>query len=114
MTLELILWLVAWVVLSEVAFIISYSKYGKESLYHWGDYKGLSFFFVGFFILIQAAIVFTGGIDDPQTSHYTRLVYEAIIIAVIVGLCFGNSLISKKIDNWKLSTDKSRKKRKKK
>ena len=98
MTLELILWLVAWVVLSEVVFIISYSKYGKDSPNSWVFFKFMSFFFVGSFILIQAAIVFTGGFGETLISHYIYLVYEAIIIAVIVGLCFGNSLIVKKID----------------
>ena len=111
MTLEFILWVVAWVVLSEVAFIISYFKYGKDSLYHWVFFKFMSFLCVGCFMMIQFVIVFWGMEGDSEMIlHYIRLLYEAIVIAVIVGLFFCNWLITKKIDECKNKKSKKRKK----
>ena len=108
MSLEIILWIVGWVVLSEVAFIFSYSMKGEDSLYGWGSFKAYSFFGVGVFMMFQFLIVFWCMEGDCEMiSHYIRLLYEAIIITVIAGFFYGNSLISKKIDN-------SRKKGKKK
>ena len=111
MTLEIILWLVAWVVLSEVAFVISYFKYGNDSIYGWGSFKAYSFFGVGVFMMIQFVIVFWGMEGDSEMIlHYIRLLYEAIVIAVIVGLFFCNWLITKKIDECKNKKSKKRKK----
>lgn len=108
MSLEIILWIVAWVVLSEVAFIFSYSTFGEDSDISWVGFKFISFLLVGVFMMFQFLIVFWGMEGDCEMiSHYIRLLYEAIIITVIAGFFYGNSLISKKIDN-------SRKKGKKK
>jgi len=109
MTLELILWFVAWVVLSEVAFVILYKHYSEGLT--WIGVKFFSFINVGFFMAIQGLIVSFDKSGNFGQANYIHLVYELIIIAAIVGLFFCNWLISKKIDNWKLSTDKSRKKK---
>ena len=110
MTLEIILWLVAWVVLSEVAFVISYFKYGNDSIYGWGSFKFMSFLFVGGFMFIQFVIVFVDKTTNFGSAHYIRLLYEAIIIAVIAGLFFCNWLITKKIDKCRNKKSKKRKK----
>ncbi len=122
MTLELILWLVAWVVISEVGFIvwsIIDSKREKgmfETEIHWLGKKFLAFFAGGFFIAIQGIIVFGPegtSVDGSFTpsGHYINLLYEAIILVVLGGFFLGNWFISKKIEK---SAEEKKEKEKKK
>lgn len=102
MTLELILWLVAWVVISEVVFVIIQIKNFLEI--NWVGNKLVSFCIGGVFIFIQGFVVFGDGGKVAlfgTVPHYINLVYEAIVLGVIAILFLCNWLISKKIEEKK-------------
>jgi len=108
MSLEIILWFVAWVVLSEGFFIFIYCYDEWDT---WYLPKLYCFLFGGVFILIQFVIVFPPvGVEEELVSHYIHLLYEVIVIAVIVALFYGNSLISKKIDECRKKKNSKKKK----
>ncbi len=107
MTLEFILWITAWVVISEGIFIVwslidSNREHGfMNPEMHWVGKKVIAFLGGGAFVLIQVAIVFCGE-ENPnvlfETAHYINLLYEAIVLGVIGVLFLCNWLISKKIE----------------
>ena len=113
MTLEFILWLVAWVVISEVVFIIFLNIKSFED--NWIIKKVCAFLASGVFIIFQIFIVFATvteeNINIGTTPYYIRLVYESIFLGVVSVLFFCNWLISRKIDNRKLSTKEEEKKK---
>ncbi len=114
MTLEFILWLVAWVVISEGIFIFLLIKNHTGST--WVGKKFISFIAGGFFIVIQTGIVFSDGgkVALFGTAHYIRLVYEAIVLGVVGVLFLINWLISKKIEKRNEKKDEEYEKERKK
>jgi len=100
MTLELLLWLIAWVVVSEIIFIVGYFFLYDED--EWVKGKIISFFVGGLFIFIQCMIVFAGTQESVVTftdPNYIHLLYEAIVIGIIVFLFGINKLIISLISN---------------
>lgn len=111
MNLEIILWFVAGIVLSEIIFIIWYTyeyndHYGNMN---WKGVKFLSFLAGGGFISIQYLLVM--GIESDPGYGYIVLLYEVIGIVIISIFMWINSLIAKKIEKKK--RDKERRELKK-
>jgi len=110
MTLELILWIVAGLVVMEIIFIIGYRHICKRkedffsgNLFHEGDWIGvklLSFLIAGAFIKVQAIIVFGATATGFNgVSHYEYLLYELLIIIVIGIFFLINKLIANRIED---------------
>jgi len=97
MTLEFLLWLIAWFVVSEILFIVWYIL--DEGYTPWGLIKFFSFSFGVFFILFQNVIVFCDGSGTFTTPNYIHLLYEAIVIGIIAFLFGINKLIISLINN---------------
>ncbi|GAF76183.1 unnamed protein product [marine sediment metagenome] len=100
MTLEIILWILAWVVISEVGFIISLKKLGIEG---WVQAKLLCFVVGALFMAVQIFIVFMEG-----ESQYINLLYEFIILGIIAALF----LINKRIVDYIKKKEAAKKKSK--
>lgn len=106
-TLEIILWIAAGLIISEVIFIIWTKKAKKNADYkmgisNTGDYFGrkiLSLFFGGFFTFIQYTIVFITKDGFNEIGNYERLIYEVLIIGFLVLFFYINKKISDKILN---------------
>lgn len=102
MNLEILLWIVAYVILSEIVFVILLKRSNKEYSFlngiHWCVLKILSFVFVGVFMLIQEGIVFGNGDHFTGTPHYINLFYELLIIAGITLLFLMDKAISKAME----------------
>lgn len=100
MSLEVILWLIAWFVVSEIIFIIGEIfnfKYGDniDNKYFaredWIGWKILSFLIGSLLVFTQFVIV----LDYNQQGylHYSRLIWELVIIGSIAILFGLNKLI---------------------
>ena len=109
MNIETLLWIGAWIVLSEILFIIGlindWDILVSSLRDSWGNWKFLSFCIMGAFVLIQASIVF-GDVTDG-IAHYIRLLYECIILLGIWGLI----LFNKAIVNFINKSEKRKKKK---
>jgi len=87
MTLEFILWILAWLVVSEILFIIMYKR---DWLYYIGWVaKKIYSLMLGFcFMLLQLAILCPSYLTEiPLVLHYERLLYEVAVI-VVIGIYF--------------------------
>lgn len=100
MALEVWLWIIAGVIISEIIFIVWHRHNCKNknvNSYDWIFTKLISFFIGGFFIFIQAFIVLHGfdtQIENP-VAHYEYLIYELIILGAITLLFLINKQIAK-------------------
>ena len=98
MTLEVILWWVAWIVTSEIIFVIGYFKIEEIK---WIALKFLSFMVGGFFIFTQLLVVTS---TTPYESislanaNYIYLFYEFLILLSIGILFLINYSITKYVD----------------
>lgn len=100
MSLELILWFVAWILLSEIIFIIYYLL----DCYNWLSAKFSSFLIGSAIILIHLLIGLPLEPGSPcsgfECIDYSRYIYEALFIifaAVLLGL---NKLLTMFIDKY--------------
>jgi len=95
MTLEIILWLLAWFVLSEGLFIFGIIKNIEMAESCWVGWKFLSFAIGAFMMTIQSAIVFSKNtyLFDFSNGDYIYLFYEACVILVLGGLFYLNKLV---------------------
>lgn len=106
-SLEIILWIVAGLLMSEVLYIcwtryckkhkddkeyISSFIFGGE---HWICRKICSLLIIVVFIFLQLGIVSNFG--DLTGIHYENLLYEIIIIGLLIIFFLGNKLINTKI-----------------
>ena len=110
MTLEFLLWLIAWFVVSEIFFIIGYVNWIDK--FDWLKWKIFSFLIGAFFMLIQAAIVSSDKTGNFTNSNYIYLLYEFIIILGITAFFGLNKLIVLLIDNVDKKKGGKNKKRK--
>ena len=104
MTLEFILWITAWVVISEILFIIWCLRDNGYSVFSWVTRKFLSFAIGGVFIFIQGGVVFGDGGKVAlfgTVPHYINLLYEVIVLGIVGSLFLCNWLISRKIKERK-------------
>ena len=93
MTLEIILWFLAWIVLSETLFIYGIKKdffLAKES---WVWWKFFSFICGILVILINIGLVFGSSAEPFVNPHYINLFYEACVILVLGGFFYLNKLV---------------------
>ena len=103
MSLEIILWVVAWVVLSETVFIIIYVMDNDD----WIFKKLSSFLTSAAIIMIHLMIGIMGNysqcdymVETCNAIAYSAYLYELAIIAAIVILFGINKLIPVIIDKW--------------
>ncbi|MCK9429527.1 MAG: hypothetical protein M0R17_05945 [Candidatus Omnitrophica bacterium] len=100
MSFEIICWIVAGIILSEVVFII-WTKKDKDNEVNWVGRKIISLLGTFLFMLIQIGIGcgFKGNIVDSfNFINYVNYLYELLII-LSIGILFGiNYLIQKKIN----------------
>lgn len=102
MTLELILWLVAGLIISEIIFIIGYKakcidddESGEAP--NWIFYKIISLI-IGGFIVGFHALFFLVHPEGENPIGYIGFLYEGIIILIITILFGANKLIAEYID----------------
>lgn len=112
-TIEIILWIASFIIISELLFIFWLKgvkkKEEKEEDYiplipsdEWITIKILSFIYTSFFFLIQFGIV--GALNhknlriDFTNLHYINLLYEALVILIIAVFYLVNKMIYKKIE----------------
>lgn len=99
-TLEIILWLVVGLIISEVIFILL-TKLMKKDKYNWGDSfisrKAKSLIVGYLFLFVQYLIVF----DVRDNGEYIRLLWEIGIIGFLVLFFYINKKINNKILNGK-------------
>jgi hypothetical protein len=107
MNLELILWIVSYIVISEIVFVILLIR--DDFCWEWYSYKFFSFFASAMFFLLQLGILSkaTEGIFmNIFPLQYERLIYEGLIILGLVLLFLinkGNSLL---VEEWKYKKNK--------
>ncbi len=85
MSLEFILWFIAWLIITEILFILALKKEFTDED-DWIKGKIACMFLALLFCSIQFLIVF-GGNQNTFIANYFNLVYEAIILGAI-GLFF--------------------------
>ena len=110
MNLELILWVVAWILLSELIFIIWYAVRDEDYIkMDWGGIKFLSY--VWSFLFMATQVIVVRLVSNPEPA-YINLLYELAIILVIGLLILINWLIVKQIDylKKKIKSKKTKKK----
>lgn len=101
MTLELILWIVAGIILSEGLYILGFTKFKKEleiELENWKGMKILSFIVAFIFLGFQYIILSTHrGVEQILSLgeiSYIRILYEVLIISGIVLFFYGNKKLA--------------------
>ena len=111
MNLELILWILAGIVVSEIIFIFWYKNVCKRkedlddillfSKEEWFYVKIMSFLIGSLFIFIQYTLVFCGIINKVEGAipHYEYLLYELGILLIIGAFFCINKLIANKIES---------------
>ncbi len=99
MTLELILWIISGIIISEIVyFYIMRYYYDEDTDINWVGIKLLSLLGSGGFTMLQAGIVF--GFHNTFSDlkpHYIRLLWEFLIISGIVLFFLFNKWLGKKI-----------------
>jgi hypothetical protein len=97
MNIELISWLIAFIVVWEAMYVFGLKI--SDGMTDWFEVKGVTFIFTCLFFALQGMIVFTGAEEYQifaSTGHYGRLVWEVGILLGL-GLFF---YLNKKIADW--------------
>ena len=95
MTLELILWIIAGIIISEILFIFAYKNEWYSSIIfypdNWMDYKFLSFIIGGMFTSVNYVIVFNDKLNcikgEVCTANYINILWSFLVLGEI-GLLF--------------------------
>lgn len=93
MSLEMIIWIAAYFLISEICFVLAY----KSEFFFFDDWiltKMSSFCFVALFFVFQVGVVFIP-MDGPR---YINLFYELLIIIAIIIFFSLNKLVVYFID----------------
>lgn len=99
MNLEFIGWLVAFIIISEIFFVLFLKFSNMSEGISWFGIKLLSLFLGLIFTLVHAMILKSSTGGESISPQFSRLIWEALIIGGIIGFFYINKRIYKWITN---------------